>query len=142
MVVAAATDVAVLNGRLVRHGLRAVGPVKIVAQDRSDRTVATGANVDAALAGRLDAFGTPGTHQSQDAETGPEALFGVRLGMQDLLNQGGCGRANYRRLTHQPCRRPVSVTPVRARHVFGDCRMSPTQGTSEMPGDAGAAVEP
>ena len=54
MVVAAATDVAVLNGRLVRHGLRAIGPGRgVVAQDRSDRTVATGANIDAALAGRL-----------------------------------------------------------------------------------------
>src|SRR4051794_27236716 len=114
MVVTAATDVAVLNGRLVRHGLRAVSPVEIVAQDRRNRTVATGANIDAALAGCLDAFATPGTHQPQDAEAGPEALFGVRLGMQDLLNQGGRGRADHRRLTHQPCRRPVSVTPMRA----------------------------
>src|ERR1700729_3025709 len=112
MVVAAATDVAVLNGRLVRHWLRAVGPVEVVAQDRRDRTVATGANVDAALAGRLDAFGTPGTHQSQDAETGPEALFGVRLGMQDLLNQGGRGGADHCRLAHQSCWRPVSVASV------------------------------
>ena len=89
MVVAAATDVAVLNGRLVRHGLRAIGPVEVVAQDRGDRAVATGANIDAALAGRLDAFGALGAHQSQDAEAGAETLFGVRLGMQDLLDQGG-----------------------------------------------------
>src|ERR1700759_4309319 len=107
VVVAAATNVAVLDGRLVRYGLRAIGPVEVVAQDRRDRTVATGANIDAALAGCLDAFGTPGTHQPQDAETGAEALFGVRLGMQDLLNQGGRGRADHRCLTHQPCRRPV-----------------------------------
>src|ERR1700733_1878770 len=101
MVVAAATNVAVLNGRLVRHRLRAVGPVEVVAQDRRNRAVATGANIDAALAGSLDAFATPGTHQPQDAETGPEALFGMRLGMQDLLNQGRRGWANHRRLTHQ-----------------------------------------
>src|ERR1700754_1626927 len=132
MVVAAATDVAVLNGRFVRHGLRAVGPVEVVAQDRSDRTVATGANIDAALAGSLDAFGTPGTHQSQDAETGPEALFGMRLGMQDLLDQGGCGGPDHCRLTHQTCWRPVSVTPVRARHVLGDRSVSSTEWTAEV----------
>src|ERR1700758_2897543 len=96
MVVTAATDVAVLNRRLVRHGLRAVRPVEVVAQDRSDRAVAAGANIDAALAGRLDPFGPPGAYQPQDAEAGAEALLGVWLGMQDQLDQGGRGRADPR----------------------------------------------
>ena len=67
MVVAAATDVAVLDRRLVRHRLRAVGSVEVVAQDRDNRTVATCANIIATQAGRLDALGAPGAHQPQDA---------------------------------------------------------------------------
>src|SRR5690348_9367194 len=87
MVVAAATDVAVLDRRLVRHRLRAIRPVEVVAQDRDDRTVATRANITATQAGRLDALGAPGAHQSQDAQAGAEALLGMRLGVQDLLDQ-------------------------------------------------------
>ncbi len=88
MVIAAATDVAVLNGRLVRHGLRAIGTVEVVAQDRDDRAVGAGADIDAALAGSLDALSALAAHQAQDAETGAEALFGVRLGSEDQLHQG------------------------------------------------------
>ena len=97
MVVTAATDVAVLNRRLVRHGLWAVGPVEIVTQDRRNRTVATGANIDATLTSGLDAFATPGTHQPQDAETSPEALplcqTSCRLNRN--RNPGGAGRRTW-----------------------------------------------
>jgi hypothetical protein len=36
MVIAAATDVAVLNGRRGRHGLWAIGAIEIAAQDRGE----------------------------------------------------------------------------------------------------------
>ena len=80
-----------LDRRLVRHGLRAVGPVEVVAQDRDDRAVAASANIEAALTGGLDALAAPGAHQPQDAEAGAEALLGMRLGVQDRLDQGSGG---------------------------------------------------
>jgi hypothetical protein len=63
MVIAAAANVAVLDGRFVRHLLWPVGSVEVVAQDRDNRAVTTRANIDATLSGRLDALGAPGAHQ-------------------------------------------------------------------------------
>jgi hypothetical protein len=51
MVISAAADVAVLDGRRVGHGLWAIGAIKVVAQDRDDGAVGAGTDVDAALAG-------------------------------------------------------------------------------------------
>src|SRR4051794_31134182 len=112
MIITAATDVAVLNGRRVRHGLRAIGAIKVFAQDRDDRAVGARADVDPALAGGLDAFSAIAAHKAEDAETGAEALLGVRFGLQDQLHQpSGCW-ADLSGLASQPARRPVSIAPV------------------------------
>src|SRR6185312_2651942 len=79
MVVAAAADVAVLDGQLVGHGFGAIGPVQAVAQDRLHRAVGAGADVHAALAGCLQALRAVAAHQAQDAETGPKPLLRMRL---------------------------------------------------------------
>lgn len=91
MIIAAATDVAVLNGRRVRHGLWAIGAIEVVAQDRDDGAVGACTDIDTALAGGLDAFSAIAAHQAEDTETGAEALLGVRFGLEDQLHQcGGC----------------------------------------------------
>ena len=87
MIIAAATDVAVLDGRRIRHGLWAIGTIEVVAQDRDDGAVGARADVDAALAGGLDTLGAIAAHQAEDAETGAEALLGVRFGVEDQLHQ-------------------------------------------------------
>ena len=54
--------------------------------------------ISAALAGRFEPHVAVGLGQPQDAETGAEALLGVRLGAHDRLDQGGRGRPDLRRL--------------------------------------------
>ena len=79
MVIAATTDVAVLDGRHIRHGLRAIGTIKVVAQDRGDGAVGARTDIDPALTRSLDAIGAVAAHQTEDAETGAEALLGVSI---------------------------------------------------------------
>ena len=55
VVVAAAADVAVPDGRLVGRRFRARQTVEAAAQDRLHRAAGGGADVDPTLAGRLDA---------------------------------------------------------------------------------------
>jgi hypothetical protein len=85
------TDVAVLDGRHIRHGLRAIGTIQVVAQDRDDGAVGARADIDPALTRSLDAIGAVAAHQTEDAETGAEALLGVRFGGEDQLHQVRCG---------------------------------------------------
>src|ERR1700750_2390100 len=87
MVIAAATAVPVLDGRPIRHGLRAIGTIEVVAQDRGDGAVGACTDIDPALTGSLDAIGAVAAHQPEDAEAGAEALLGVRLGDEDHLHQ-------------------------------------------------------
>jgi hypothetical protein len=141
MIVAAAADVAVLDGRRVGHGLGAIGAIEVVAQDRDDGAIGARADVDAALAGRFDPFGAIAAHQAQDAEARPEALFGMRLGVEDQLDQSGGGWTNPGRLAPQPGRRPIGITPVCARHVIGDGRVPMRLWAAHVRGDADAVME-
>ncbi len=112
MVITTATDVAVLDGWRVRHRLWAIGTIKVVAQDRGDGAVGARADIDPALTGSLDTIGAVAAHQTEDAETSPEALLGVRLGGEDQLHQvrggrtdpGGSKRATIRSLYARPYR--------------------------------------
>ena len=79
MVIAAATDVAVLDRRHVRHGLRAIGTIQVVAQDRGDGAVGARSDIDPALTRSLDTLDAVAAHQAEDAETGTEALQPSRV---------------------------------------------------------------
>src|SRR5215475_1283827 len=109
MIIAATTDVAVLDGRHIRHGLRAIGTIKVVAQDRGDGAVGARADIDPALTCSLDTIGAVAAHQPEDAETGAEALLGVRLGSEDQLYEVSGGGTDPGGLASQPGWRPVGV---------------------------------
>ena len=113
MVVAAAADVA-RAGPAARPARAAGGrPGRgRCAGSRSHRAVATGADIDAALAGRLDPLGALGAHQAQDAKAGAEALLGMRL--------GGAGSARpRRRWTGRSPRPRASAARVSSRRSGG-----------------------
>src|SRR3546814_7874465 len=67
-----AADVGVPDGIGVGGGVRQERLVEAVLQDRGDRSVAGGADRQAAPAGGLDAHRAVGAGQRQDAEAGPE----------------------------------------------------------------------
>ena len=77
-------------------------PVEPVLEDRLDRSVGTGADVETAVAGRFQPVGTVLAGQAQDAEAGPIALLGVRPALQD--QRGELGGARDR---SPPPRRPI-----------------------------------
>ena len=141
MVVAAAADVLVLDGQLVRHGFGAVGPVKAVPQDRLHRTVGAGADIDAALARRLQPLGPVAADQAQDPKAGAKPLLGMRLGGEDALDQRDGGWPDRLGLAQQPGWRPLGVAAMRARHVLGDRGVPVLPRIADVAGDALVAVE-
>ena len=125
----------------VRRGVVVEGPVEAGLQDRGDRAVGARADGQAALAGRLQPGVAIGLGQPQDAEAGPEALLGMRLGAHDGLDQGGRSRPDLGGKGQHPRRRPAGVAPMRARHVLGRRRVPPLQRRPRMGRHALAGVE-
>src|SRR5205085_5303309 len=116
VVVTIAADVAVMDGWCLRRLVVGVGAIEPVLQDRLDRAVACGADVVAASAGGFDAGRAVAAREPQDAESGTEALLGMRLGRHDCFDERDGGGADLARFSHHPGRRPFSVAPMRARH--------------------------
>src|SRR4029077_14870025 len=77
VVVAAATDVAVLDGIGIGGGVGKECLDKAGLEDRSDRTIADCTNADPAAACGFETLRPIGLSQPQDAETGSEALLGM-----------------------------------------------------------------
>src|ERR1700730_6170957 len=120
VVVAAATDVAVLDGIGVGGGVGKEGLVEAGLEDRGDRPIARCPNADATAACGFEALRPIGLLHPQDAETGSKALLGMRRCPHDCLAQRDRGRAGLLGLRQQPRRRPEGVSAMRTRHVLGD----------------------
>jgi hypothetical protein len=63
----------VLDGRHIRHGLRAIGTIQVVAQDRGDGAVDARTDIDSALTRSLDTLDAVAAYQAEDAEAGTES---------------------------------------------------------------------
>ena len=74
-----------------RHAVRGAPlrgvAIEIVVEDGFDRAVGPRADLEGARGGRLDALGAERLDQPDDAETGAEALLGMRPVLQDQLAQ-------------------------------------------------------
>lgn len=90
---------------------------------------------------RLETLRPIGLFQPQDAETGSEALLGMRLCPHDRLAQRDRGRTDFPSGGQQTRRRPEGVSAMRARHVLGDRGMAALHARACVAGDAGAAME-
>ena len=73
----------------VRGALLRGVPIQVVVEDGFDRAVGLRADVDGAGGGGLDPLAAERLGETNDAETGAEALFRMRLVLEDQLAQGG-----------------------------------------------------
>ena len=80
-------DIAVAQGFVVGR-LVEEGAIKTVLEDRTDRGDGAGLDEDAASAGCIDASFVIAPGQRQNAEAGAKALFGMRPGGDDRLEEG------------------------------------------------------
>src|SRR2546421_537105 len=81
----------------------------VVALDRDDGAVGACADIDPTLARSLDTLSAIAAHQAENAETGAEALLGVRLGSEDQRHQLRGGGTDPSGLASQPGGCPVSI---------------------------------
>src|SRR6266436_5169118 len=141
VVVAAATDVAVLDGIGIGVGLRQEGLVEAGLEDRSDRPIACRANADPTAACGFEALRPIGLLHPQNAETGSEALLGMGLCPHDRLAQRYRGWTDLLGGGQQTRRRPEGVSAMRARHVLWDRGVAVLHARACVARDAGAAME-
>src|ERR1700745_4125518 len=80
VVVAAATDVAVLDGIGLRGGLGKESLVEAGLEDRSDRSIARFGDREAPAACGFETLRPVGLLHAKDAEAGSKALLGMGLG--------------------------------------------------------------
>src|SRR5580704_4373076 len=120
VVVAAATDVAVLDGVGIGGGVGQEGLVEAGLEDRGDRSIARCANRNAPTACGFETLRPIGLFHPQDAKIGSKALLGMRLCSHDRLAQGDRGRADLLGGGQQTRWCPEGVPAMRARHVLGD----------------------
>src|SRR5262249_2629965 len=92
-------------------------------------------------AGGIDPLGTIALDQAQDANTGAEALLGMRPRAQDDVDQHRGARADRLGLVPDAFVCPVAIAPVRTGHVFGDRGQPVRAQAAAMTGDPPAAVK-
>src|SRR5260370_31840050 len=124
VVIVLAADVAVLDGIGFGSPLGNEGLVETVLQDRSDGPVARRTDADPTTACGFEASRTVGAYEREDAETGSEALLGVRLGAHDRLVQRDRGRADLLGSGQHARRRPEGVAAMLARPMLAYCSVA------------------
>src|ERR1700730_18161592 len=112
MVVAGATDVGVVGQQLALPGGAGRPFVEPMLEDRLDRPVGTGADVETAIAGRLQPVGAVLPRQAQYAEAGAVALLGMWPAVQNQLGELGGAWTDCRRLTANPLKGPLGIAPM------------------------------
>jgi hypothetical protein len=115
--------------------------IEVVLEDRGDRAVGEAVDLESPGAGRLEAIGAVAFAQADDAETGAEALFGMRLLLEDGRDQEAGLGADGVSLALQAFVGPAGVAPMGARHVLGYRAVAPVLEGAQVCGDAPAAME-
>ena len=103
--------------RAVRGALLRGVSIELVVEDGADGAVGERADLDGARGGRLQTHDAERLGQAQDAETGAEALLGVRAILEDLLAERRGGGADQGGVATDAVDRPVGVTAKRLRPV-------------------------
>src|SRR5260370_9463391 len=102
----------------VRGALLGGVAIEIVVEDRLERSVGPGADIESPRRGGLDALHAERFDQSDDTETGAEALFGMRALVEDQLAQSGTGWPDRGGVTPDAVHRPVGVTAMAGGHLL------------------------
>src|SRR6516162_9825464 len=111
MVVARLADVGVEQRDLVDGRWRRTS-VELVIEDRAHRAIGQGADLDGSGRGGFEASGAKRPHQADDAQTGAEALFGMRPTLQDQIAKASGGRADRSGSAANAFNGPIGVAPV------------------------------
>src|SRR5829696_8887111 len=135
MVIARAADVGMEDRHAVGGALLGGVAIEIVVEDGLDRSVGPGADIESPRRGRLDALGAEGFDQTDDAETRPEALFGVRALLKDQLAQGSAGWSDRGGIALNAVDRPVCVTTMAGGHVLEHGGVLAVAAGPQMGGD-------
>ena len=121
--------------RTVRGSLLCGVSIELVVEDGTDRSVGERADLDGARRGGLQTCDAERSHQPQDAETGSEALLGVRSLLQDeIAERRGC-RADECGIPADAADGPVGVTAMTGGHVVGDGGVLAVAASSHVHGD-------
>src|SRR5215831_9003815 len=135
MVVARPADVGVKQWEVVDRRLRRRA-VELVIEDRAHRAVGQGADLDGSGRCGFEASGAERPNQADDAETGAEALFGMRSALQDQIAKGSGGRTDRSGGAANAFDGPIGVAPVARRHVLGKGGMPVVAAATPMCRDA------
>lgn len=109
--------------------------IEIVVEDGLERSVGPGADIESPRRGRLDSLGAEGFDQTDDAETRPEALFGVRALLEDQLAQSSAGWSDRGGIAPDAVDRPVGVTAMAGGHVLEHGSVLAVAAGAQMRGD-------
>jgi len=107
MGVAGAADVGMGGEQLALPCWLGRPPIEPVLEDRLDRSIGTGADVETAIAGRFQPLGAVLPRQPQDAKTRTVALLGMRPALEEQIAAADDSRCRY------SSHRSISVTPGR-----------------------------
>ena len=129
-----------IDRRPVR-GLSRCAALEFVLEDGGDGRIGGGVDLQGSFAGGLQPFRSVGLGEAKDADTGAEALFGVRPVAHDDIDQD-LGIGSHRRGPASDARRcPTGITPVRTGHVFGDGGVASIAGSAHVGGHTLAFME-
>src|SRR5215469_374466 len=123
-------DRCAVRGRLVR-GL----PIELVIEDGTDGSVGEGVDVNGACGSGFEPIAAERALQAQDAEAGPEALFGMRPTFQNEFTQRSRRRSDAGRIPADTIDGPVGIALMTGWHVGADGRVCTVAAPSHMGGD-------
>src|SRR5581483_7517851 len=116
-------------------------PIKIVGEDRFDRTVSARADIDRPHGGGIEPLLPVGSGEPDDAEAGAEALLGMRALIEDQVAQRGGGRPDRGCILADALDGPAGVAPMTGGHVFRHGRGLVVAAVALMRRDPLALVE-
>jgi hypothetical protein len=121
--------------RAVRGRLLCSLPIEVFVEDGSDGSVAEAVDVDGEGRSCLEPFTAERALKAQDADAGPEALFWMRLSLQDEVAQRRCRWPDAGGFLPDAIERPVSIALMTGWHVLPDGRVPVVAAPSHMDGN-------
>ena len=135
-----ATNVGVLDRRVVGGAPLRSATIEVVLEYRLDRAISPGADLQGAGSRALETIAAVGMDEPEDAATGAEALLRMRPVLQDELAEQFGGGSDAFGLAADPLNGPVGVTTMARRHMLGDRRVASAAG-AHVSSDARALQE-
>jgi hypothetical protein len=115
--------------------------VQPLVEDRADRAVGTGPDLEPTTAGGLETIRAVLAGEPEDAEAGAEALLGMRPAAQDDLDESGGVAADGGGLAQEALVGPAGVATVGARHMVGQRGVPAARTAQQMTGNPLPLVE-